>query len=67
MGDMSIVGPRPLVDRTLMLILKKSSISVYNSKPGITGIGSIYFRDEEEIISNASIPPQDFIDIHSSI
>ena len=25
---------------------------IYNVKPGITGLGSIYFRDEEKLISN---------------
>jgi lipopolysaccharide/colanic/teichoic acid biosynthesis glycosyltransferase len=29
---------------------------VYQSKPGITGIGSLIFRDEEKIISEAADP-----------
>jgi lipopolysaccharide/colanic/teichoic acid biosynthesis glycosyltransferase len=33
---------------------------VYQSKPGITGIGSIVFRDEEELISKATMPPHEF-------
>ena len=27
--------------------------NIYNVKPGLTGIGSIVFRDEEEILSNS--------------
>jgi lipopolysaccharide/colanic/teichoic acid biosynthesis glycosyltransferase len=29
-------------------------------KPGITGIGSIVFRDEEELVSKSTLPPQAF-------
>ena len=59
-GDMSIVGPRPLVDKTFNAYPEYIRKQVYNSKPGITGIGSIVFRDEEELISNATIPPHEF-------
>ena len=59
-GDMSIVGPRPLVDRTFNAYPEDMRNKVYASKPGITGIGSIVFRDEEEMISNATIPPHEF-------
>ena len=59
-GDMSIVGPRPLVDKTFNAYPEHLRYQVYDSKPGITGIGSIVFRDEEELISNANIPPHDF-------
>lgn len=59
-GDMSIVGPRPLVDRTFNAYPKNVRNIVYNSKPGITGIGSIVFRDEEKEISEATIPPHEY-------
>jgi lipopolysaccharide/colanic/teichoic acid biosynthesis glycosyltransferase len=57
-GDMSIVGPRPLVDRTFNAYPEEIRSHIYNSKPGITGIGSIVFRDEEELISKAQDPHQ---------
>jgi lipopolysaccharide/colanic/teichoic acid biosynthesis glycosyltransferase len=60
LGDMSIVGPRPLVDRTFNAYPENIRFKVYDSKPGITGIGSIVFRDEENLISNANIPPHEF-------
>ena len=51
-GNMSIVGPRP----QMKVIFEKFPIEkrneIYKSKPGITGIGSIIFRDEEKWISN---------------
>ena len=46
-GDVSIVGPRPLVDKTFNAYSEEVQKNIYNVKPGITGIGSIVFRDEE--------------------
>ena len=59
-GDMSWVGPRPLVDRTFNAYPEDIRFKVYDSKPGITGIGSVIFRDEEALISVATIPPHEF-------
>ena len=50
-GDISIVGPRPLVTKTFNAYSKNIQSKIYNVKPGLTGIGSIIFRDEESIIS----------------
>jgi lipopolysaccharide/colanic/teichoic acid biosynthesis glycosyltransferase len=50
-GDISIVGPRPLVTKTFLAYNKEVQSKIYNVKPGLTGIGSIVFRDEESIIS----------------
>ena len=55
-GDLSIVGPRPLVDSTFNAYEKETQNNIYNVKPGITGIGSIIFRDEETLISEANDP-----------
>ena len=35
---------------------------IYLTKPGITGLGSVIFRDEEKLISNASNPKQFYSD-----
>ena len=51
-GDISIVGPRPLVTRTFMAYSEEIQSKIYNVKPGLTGIGSIVFRDEESLISS---------------
>lgn len=59
-GDMSWVGPRPLVDRTFNAYPEDIRFKVYDSKPGITGIGSVIFRDEEALISASTIPPHEF-------
>lgn len=50
-GDISLVGPRPLVSKTFKSYSDKVQSKIYNVKPGLTGIGSIIFRDEESIIS----------------
>jgi len=59
-GDMSIVGPRPLIDKTFNTYPPENRNKVYQSVPGITGIGSVIFRDEEELISNATISPDEY-------
>lgn len=59
-GDMSIVGPRPLVDRTFNAYPSDIRDQIYKVKPGITGIGSIIFRDEETLISNSGEEPHAF-------
>lgn len=50
-GDISLVGPRPLVAKTFTAYNEEVQSKIYNVKPGLTGIGSIIFRDEESIIS----------------
>ena len=53
-GDISLVGPRPLVTKTFIAYNKEVQSKIYNVKPGLTGIGSIVFRDEESIISDVT-------------
>ena len=53
-GDISLVGPRPLVAKTFSAYNEEVQSRIYNVKPGLTGIGSIIFRDEESIISAAT-------------
>jgi lipopolysaccharide/colanic/teichoic acid biosynthesis glycosyltransferase len=49
-GDMSVVGPRPLTKETRDYIPRQILDEIQDVQPGLTGIGSIVFRDEEEII-----------------
>jgi lipopolysaccharide/colanic/teichoic acid biosynthesis glycosyltransferase len=53
LGDMSIVGPRPLTDETFALYPDDLRPLVYRCKPGLSGLGSLVFRDEEEILRNS--------------
>jgi len=55
-GDMSIVGPRPLMVVSFNNYNDEVKNKIYNMKPGITGIGSLIFRDEEKLVSEAADP-----------
>ena len=57
-GDISIVGPRPLTPRNFGYYDKETQDAISKIKPGLTGVGSIVFRDEESIISNSSKSPE---------
>jgi lipopolysaccharide/colanic/teichoic acid biosynthesis glycosyltransferase len=59
-GDMSIVGARPLVDVSFNQYNDNVKKVIYNTPPGITGIGSLIFRDEESIIDKSKLPPREF-------
>ena len=65
-GDMSIVGPRPLVDKTFAPYPDHVKSSIYNVKPGLTGIGSIVFRDEEQLLTDTKMPLAEYYKIHIS-
>ena len=56
-GDMSFVGPRPLMKSGFDRYTDEMKAKVYNVKPGLTGIGSIIFRDEELIITQSNLTP----------
>ena len=53
-GDLSIVGPRPQMQVDFEKYSDEVQQKIYNVRPGLTGIGSIVFRDEESLISLAS-------------
>ncbi len=49
-GDMSVVGPRPLTKETRDYIPAEMLKELEAVQPGLSGIGSIVFRDEETLI-----------------
>jgi len=53
-GDLSIVGPRPQMRVDFEKYSDDVQGKIYNVRPGLTGIGSIIFRDEESLISLAA-------------
>ncbi len=55
-GQMSIVGPRPLMGVSVALYPEDIRNKIYDAKPGMTGIGSLIFRDEEKLVSEAADP-----------
>ena len=50
-GEMSFVGPRPLTEVGISRYDQTVSQTVLKLRPGITGIGSLVFRDEEKLVS----------------
>lgn len=51
-GDISVIGPRPLTKETFNYYNEEAKKKILEVKPGLSGIGSIIFRAEEEIIQN---------------
>lgn len=50
-GDMALVGPRPLLTRSFQNYTPEVQSLIYKNRPGITGIGSLIFRDEERLVT----------------
>jgi len=63
-GEMSLVGPRPVVDRLFLAYPEEDRASIYNVRPGITGIGSVVFRDEAKILDSCNMDPNEFYHQH---
>jgi lipopolysaccharide/colanic/teichoic acid biosynthesis glycosyltransferase len=57
-GQMSFVGYRPFAEKHYALYSDEVKAKIRTIKPGLTGIGSIIFRDEEEILH--SVPDRDY-------
>lgn len=65
LGDMSFVGPRPLMDVSFKTYSPVVQNIIYDVKPGLTGIGSIVFRDEEDLITEVKNKGEDTWDFYS--
>ncbi len=55
-GSMSLVGPRPLTLECFDCYPDEVKHLVYQSKPGLTGIGSVVFRKEDDITARSGKP-----------
>lgn len=53
LGQMSFVGPRPIVEKHLALYPSATRDAIIKLTPGLTGIGSLVFRDEEGVLDRA--------------
>ncbi len=54
LGDMSIIGPRPQTPRCFDAFSVGVQDAIAQIKPGLSGIGPIVFRGEEEILEGHS-------------
>ena len=55
-GDMSVVGPRPMVLNTYSHYPEEVRQKLDTIRPGLTGIGSIVFKDEERYLADRDEP-----------
>lgn len=53
-GDMSVIGPRPLTKQTFGAYTKETQNTIEKVRPGLSGIGSIIFRGEEDLLAGAN-------------
>ena len=54
-GDMSLIGPRPQDRLGFNAFNKDEQDTIIQVRPGLSGIGSIFFRDEEEMMERANV------------
>lgn len=60
-GDMSVIGPRPQTQRCFDAFPLLSQKEIIKVRPGLSGIGSIIFRNEEDMMY-ANNDPDKFYD-----
>ena len=65
-GHISVVGPRPVMAISFEAYPENIKEIIYNVKPGLTGIGSIVFRDEEELITNIKVKGGDIVSFYKN-
>lgn len=52
-GDMSLVGPRPQTKRCFDAFPEQSQEIILKVRPGLSGLGSIIFRNEDQMMANS--------------
>ena len=55
-GDMSVIGPRPLTQNHFLYYPPELRKIIGSVRPGLSGVGSIVFRDEERLLSGKEDP-----------
>lgn len=53
LGDMSLIGPRPQTERCFQAFPESLSDQIVSVRPGLSGLGSIFFRNEELMLYDA--------------
>ena len=62
-GEMSFIGPRPLTRETFSAYPRDVQDKIVTLIPGLSGVASIIFRDEETLLDGAS----DSVDFYNSV
>jgi lipopolysaccharide/colanic/teichoic acid biosynthesis glycosyltransferase len=58
-GDIGVVGPRPQTPKNFEYFPPDTKERILSMRPGLTGIGSIVFRDEESVVANSGLPAEE--------
>ena len=53
-GHMSLIGPRPLAEKNFNMYPEDIQETIIKVRPGLSGVGSIIFRDEENLMTGSS-------------
>ncbi len=61
-GDMSFVGPRPQARPHYEIYTEEQKAVISTLVPGVTGVGSLFFRNEDAILKNSGKPYEYFHD-----
>ena len=62
-GTMSLVGPRPEVPRYVAHYPPQWRERLLSVRPGITDFASVRYRDENELLAQATDPEREYIDV----
>ena len=60
MGHMSVIGPRPLHEKQFSFYSEYDKKIISSIRPGLSGLASIVFRDEEKILQNSNDPDKTY-------
>ena len=63
LGDMSVIGPRPQTQRCFDAFPLPAQQAIVQVRPGLSGIGSIIFRDEEGMLHGRADPIRFYDDV----
>lgn len=61
-GEMSFVGPRPQARPHFEIYSSEQKAAISQLMPGVTGVGSLFFRNEDAILKNSGKPYEYFHD-----
>ena len=63
-GDMSIVGPRPLIKSHILKIASEEQIiDYYQRRPGLTGYANLKYHHEDRLLAEANNPQEYYKDV----
>ena len=62
-GDMSVIGPRPQTQRCFDAFTESAQNDIIKVRPGLSGIGSVVFRSEEDMMHANAEPDRLYDDV----